>query len=274
MTFPATRPPRWRIWGTGVMCLWLGWAAGWGVLGSLPFSLSAYLAWLAWSVAGAGLLVVTYRLWALLRLRYTVTRDGITVHWGWSAFFVPMHALQDVRSGPKVNLHKRWWRWPALYVGHMRVRARDIYGFGTLPWDEALSLCGPRVCVVLTPADRAAFLTALNQRRRLGPTRNRPLGWSHPAFFRWSLWRDAPALGALVGLIVLLLVLWGEVAARGVAPGSHRMLTLATLMTLGDGLLGGGLYPRHRWAALLLWWGGVTIVGILLLALWTGGLAW
>ncbi len=270
MSFPAVRPARWQWWAFLLLGGWIGWLVGGRYLTTQPFGFLTYLGWVAWGGVGLGLAYLTYHGWAVLRLQYIVTRDGIGICWGWNRFFVPMQEVTQVASAAGVARTTFWWRGPALYVGTTREEGRRVYGFSTIPWDRALILGGPRVLLVMSPQDREGFLNALNARRRLGPNRVLSLGWERPRWARWALWRDAPALLALITAGMLVLLLWGEAAWRVENSRLLGLVQLASLLLMANTLLGLLVYARERPAALALWWGGVGILLVLLIGLWTG----
>ena len=269
MSFSAVLPARWRWYILLLLVGWLAWTGSAWWLFRQPFRLSTYLGGLGWTLLGGILAYLTYHFWALVRLRYTITRDGIYVRWGWQQFFMPMNEIQKV-TDMLSSARPFWWRWPALYVGSSQIAGRPIHAFSSVPWHQALVLTGPRVIFIISPQTPAAFIEALNARRALGPNRRRPLGWERPRWARWALWRDAPALSALVTVGVTTLLLWGEAAGRVDNARLLHLVQLASFLLAGNTLLGFLVYARERMAALALWWGGAGILLVFLLGLWTG----
>ncbi len=273
MTFRAVPHPR-RFW------LWLGVAGGGLVLAGVflllaraDFSPRVYVGWLVWGAALILFAMYAYRVWALDRLRYTVTRDALRIRWGVSTFVVPMAEVGAVRNGRVEGAPDggAWWRWPALYVGRDEAQPREWILFSTCPPEQTVYLCGPRLCVGLSPQDSARFVEAINRRRALGPNRSLAIGWEHPRVVRWRLWQDSWALAGLLVSLVMVILLWGEAAMRPEFPRMMRLARLGTLLLLLNWAWGALLYVRERVLALALWWGGSLVLVILLLGLWMGG---
>lgn len=271
MSVQAPQPSFWAKWIAALTVAWGLWLLGGRWLLGQPLRLPVYLAALVWMGLGVALGVSTYHTWALSRLRYTVTRDGITVRWGWNALFVPMGALEatghDLPSLPRV-----WWRWPAIHVGQRMWQGRQVFCFVSRPEGDLCFLQGPEVGLLLSPPDSRKFVDAINQRRALGPNRPQVATWLQPRWASWPLWSDPTALLALAAIGVMALVFWSEVARRA---GMGRLQLIAQLTTflvflnVGIGLL---LHARERLATLLLWWGSAGLLFLLFIGLWTGTL--
>lgn len=267
---PLPAKNRGLLWGGVVLGAGVLIALGWYTV-HRPFSFTAYLLGLGWFLLAVLWVVYTYRVWALERLRYEVDRNGLYVRWGWATFTLPMPMMEEVHPpGLSLSLPQRWWQWPASYVGRWDVGEKKLFLFSSRPVEEMWFFCGPQVCVGVSPQDGQGLVKALNDRRRLGLTREHTLGWRYPSLLQHAFWQDTVALIALASGLLLLIALWGEVASRSMYPILRRTATVATLLLLGDWLLGWSLYRRERVLALTLWWTGSALLLVFLIHLWTG----
>jgi len=263
--------PHARGWGL-IALLWLlllllggAWIKG------QAFTLGTYLIGLGLGGATLAWLGYLYRLYALIRLRYRVDRNGLYVRWGLGTFVLPMRYIHDVqRPGVRAHLSRRWWRLPAPFVGEWILGKRRLVTFSTRPLDRMWFFCGPDLCLGISPADGEAFLAALRQRRRLGATRELAPGWQYPSLLHARLFQDGVALTTLLGSALLLLLLWGAAAARSSLIEVVRTTRMVTFLAAVDGGLGALFYRRERFPALIIWWTGAAVVAIFLVHLWVG----
>lgn len=270
-TFEAAPLPKRNTLGVLALLWGLGLLLGARLLLTRPFDLTTYGLGLLWGLLFLAWVLFTYRLWALSRLTYWVDRNGLYVRWGWSTFVFPMTAMDTVHEpGLPVPVRGRWWDWPARYVGTWQWGDKRLHLYSTLPPERAWFLCGPQACLGISPREGKALVEALNRRRRLGPTRLLSEGRVYPRWLRARFWQDSPALAFLAAGLLLLLLLWGEVAARPAIAPVHRTARVATLILGGDWLLGARLYRRERVLALTLWGAGAMLLAVLLIHLWTG----
>jgi len=258
-----------------------------GLAGSafvLPFGGSAF----ALAVLATGVLAtcayLLYRTLIGLTLSYWVDRNGVTVAWWFVRYVIPMTHIQQIILGAPDRGPGPWWTWPSRYVAMLNSGFHaPVLSLATRPLPEQLLLVTPDGMVGLSPADPQGFLAALQERFRLGPTRQLTPGWRLPRIAHSSVWRDRLGLSLLaLGLLGALALLgWLSVAysglpeqlplhfdAQGIAdrigPRSGLLvLPIIALLTWAvNGLWGGWAYPRQPASAYLLW-AGTLIVQIL-----------
>ncbi len=262
--------PHRRYIRLGTAILWpllIGLVVGWA---RRPFSLVTYLGWLILGGLVLGAVVYTYRVWSLERLRYFLDRDGVYVRWGEAVFAFPMRYAKRVHYGvpPEDPPQPSRWMWPAFYVWMGEHGGKRWYIFASVPWEEALFLCGDETCLGISPTEGEDFVRAMNARRALGPNRAISLGWRLPRPARWRVWQDSVALSGWMAGLILLVLLWGEAAIRTDLPRIFLMARLGAFLWVVDWLLGMVVYPRDRLAGVILWWGGSFVLALLLIGLW------
>ncbi len=255
-------------------------------------------------VVGTALLVpVTLRLalwlWGYLTLRYTVTRDGIIIHWGAIRHAVPMEEISHVLNGRPYTAPLRGLRWPGHELGHTAVATeeggtRETLVLATQPPGAQLLIVTPGLVYAISPADRGAFVDEFRLRSRLGPVQRLNQGAAQPPWARLPIWHDGLALrmavlGLALNLLAVTWILWQypglppmmpvhlryDAARQAAMPGplrSRGAIWLLPFIGLGGLLLNSTLavvvHHRARLAALLLLTAAVVLQLALGVALW------
>jgi hypothetical protein len=106
----------------------------------------------------------------LARLAYILSRDALTIRWGFSTITLPLSEIQDVLTAedalPETPslLRLRGLYWPGRLVGPGRAETfGPAHFYATRRWpDQVLVIRGNQV-YILSPADPAAFQAALTQ---------------------------------------------------------------------------------------------------------------
>lgn len=227
------------------------------------------------------LATVLYRVYGAFTLEYWVDRDSVTVIWGATQQIIPILEIQQVvreRDGPLVG----WRFWPVPWVRRWHSpQWGEVLSYATAP--EQLLLVTAGATYGISPAQSEAFLSALQERHRLGPMRRRRQLVRRPAWWTHPLWSDRLGLGLLLTGAVLNLALFALLSWRfsslsadlplhfdalGQADRIGPRSALFTLPMLGllswilNGLVGWWQYLRQRLAAYLLW-GGAAVVQVL-----------
>jgi hypothetical protein len=267
-------PPRARglILGVLLLCLLVGiTAVGLYELGSSPIS-PVIVIWVIMPLIGLPLaLVVAYRLYGLLTVRYRLDRDGFYLVWGQAMEQIPLSMVRSVQAADQADASLRpgvgiWW--PGCVVGRARPENHPAVEF------FATGLRGRLVLVntdsgslAISPADPSAFNQTFVDATRMGSLEQIPAVSRRPDYFSSRMWNDRLARGLLLGGLILNLLLLGFLAVRApalggsvpfgfgpggvpgpmVPPGRLLLLPLiAGLCWLGDLVLGAWLYRRDR----------------------------
>lgn len=221
---------------------------------------------------------VLYRTYGVFTLEYWVDRDSVTVIWGVTQQIIPILEVQKVvRDQVGRATGRRVWPVPWVRRWHCP-QWGEVLSYATAP--EQLLLVTASATYGISPAQPEAFISALQERHRLGPMhRRRPLVW-HPAWWSHPLWSDRLGLGLLLAGVVLNLALFGILSWRFSALPADLPLhfdalgqpdrigsrgALFTVPVLGllswilNGFVGLWQYRRQRLAAYLLWTGAMAV---------------
>jgi hypothetical protein len=237
-----------------------------------------------WLALGAFLLlalgiVLLYWGAALLALRYTFDRNGLTLHWGGIHQAIPMNRITAVRrwaEGERVR--ERGLRWPGHHRGHGRsAELGPVEFYATAGRPAQVLVCTAEGSYVLSPRNPEEFVQEMEVRRNLGITRQLAQERRYWGFLGWTIWRD-PVLRILVGAALLvnlsLLALlcyrfpslppripihFGESASEGIGPDYigpsqelFRLPAFGLLILVANLVLGILLHRNHRLLVLLL----------------------
>lgn len=229
-------------------------------------------------------LIFLYRAVALFRLRFRITRNGLTIRWGATTIRIPIDAIRAITPAPAMPVCTllgitlpRWWL----------CRREGMWLFATGAASESLVVKTATTEIYLSPGDTTAFVAAWEKRVPLGATQSwqsaveRRGPWANPLWFD----RIARYLGAAAVLLTLILV--GAVFTRypslptaihlppSITGQTTAIINRAQLLwipysgviiLLLNGLLGIFWYKKDRLATYLLW--SLTIV--VEIGLWVG----
>jgi len=225
-----------------------------------------------------------YRALTLFRLRYTITRNGVTIDWGAGVRRIPMGHITGIASAAGVPPHRPfgiplpcWWpgRW------------RGVVYHATAPMHTSLAVETVTEKVVISPAGAEEFIRAWQVRASLGPTRRWLPGVERRSVFAHPLLTDAVGRRLLGGAALLSLILVGATMtaypawppvipihfgalgqALTIADKQHLLWIPAggALIFLFNAALGLLWYRRNRLAAYLLWFTAMLVQ----VGLWVG----
>ncbi|RME69668.1 MAG: DUF1648 domain-containing protein [Chloroflexi bacterium] len=235
----------------------------------------------------AGLAGALYLALVAFSLQYRLTRNGLSIRWGWLEYRVPLARVTDVILPAElehVDLLKRF-NLLGLRLGR---RKHPVYGpvriFALAPPSDCALVVTPDGGYLLSPGDLPRFRRAWQARQNLPPTQVWAEGTVRRGPLKLRLLADPLMWGLVSAGLVVFLALSGYVAlqyarlpaalpihfnALGQADRIADKETLFTLLKILGGLLGGNfvlgslVYYREKTAAYLLWTAGI-IVGCLL----------
>jgi hypothetical protein len=243
-------------------------------------------------------LALGYRVWALYRLRYGLSRDSVVIDWLGGRQVVPMASITHLLTGRPYRAPLSGVQWPGFQVGRTVValgdepeaEEREALVYATVPPDGQLVVVTPALAYAISPADRAAFVEEFKVRRRLGSVQHVEQETVRPRWARLSAWGDGPLLQLLAvtvaaNAVAFAWLLWRypslpaelalqfrfDAATQAPVPGPVRPLAAAwSLPLIGLGalalntILAAAVHPRARLAALMLVAGALLVqVGIL-----------
>ena len=234
---------------------------------------------------------VGYALWGLLNAEYAMDRNTLIIRWGGYTHQIPMAEVQAVLSGAELERVRfnRVLRWPGYVVGQgTAAEIGPIFFYASAPLPEQIVLQLDSLAYAISPADRALFLEALEERLEMGATLDVVHEIAHPALLDWTIWRDRLALGLLGSNLLLLLLLSGLLSWRyaslppsivlKVDPTGTPLLVgppsrlaylglLGVLFTVVNGGLGLIFYRRRPMIAYFLWSGLLLLLATLWIAI-------
>ncbi len=253
---------------------------------TIGFDLTVFFYALLALLLAAGAARLVYQLISVARLRYTLDRNALVIHWGGLRQIVPLArvrqavAIADLTS-PDRPTRPRRGLWPGLWVGQARLGTDlPVLAYATAPPPRQVLVITPTVAYVVSPARPADFLADLARRQALGPTQDATQQTEVAAWAAHPLLHDRLATGLLLSGLVLNLALFGYLAwmyARlpdlfplhwntqgeadliGHAEELLRLPLIALGLWLADGVLAALLHRRERLAALFLYGGGVVV---------------
>lgn len=253
---------------------------------------------------------VLWRAWASLSLAYWVDRNALTLAWGPVRQVIPLTNIQAIRRGAAVEalisgvqlaagpngqvdeparlLAERWATLKRFVIfgpdlGTRRMlQNRKVYSVASQPLPNQLVLDTTGGVYGISPADPDAFLAALEEHHRLGPTHLVQQARHWPTIMRWPLWQDWLLLALLVlgipGILLLLSIALNRFPSLPFALPQWNGLDRRAIFLfpafglavwLINGLWGLIVYERQRMAAALLWGGALAAQAVALLALLT-----
>lgn len=257
-----------------------------------PIDMLQFLLILVMVISIPVLVHLLYRTWAAFTLEYWVDRNAVTLRWAQFHQVIPTQSIREIVYGADLAVRDEWslLRWPMPYL--------DI---AASPAAQSLNLCAtrpPAECVVLktdvgvyalSPEDAEGFVAALQERYRLGATRQITAMREQRTWLASALTDDRRGLWllatGLIGVLVLFAVLTisfpnlPEVLAvrynsQGLPEEIREKTALFRLLVIGLLAWGvnaaGGLWlarHRQRIGAHMLWGGAIVVQGFLLLAL-------
>lgn len=237
--------------------------------------------------------LLAYRLYGLITAAYVLQRDGIRLQWGLRVEEIPMNAILWVRLARdlKTRLPLPFIFWPGSVIGVRNMPATGIIEYlASSPLDLVLIATQGRVFAI-TPANRQDFINHFQSLSELGSLAPIPARSIQPSLLLGRVWASIPARSLiLVGFgLSLALYAWVSVVIPGmqqVSLGfqvdqtprepipSLQLLLLPILNSffyIVNLLLGLAFFrsnEKHP-LAFLLWFSGVIIPLMFLLALYT-----
>ena len=229
-----------------------------------------------------------YGAYALRRAAYTITRDKITLQWGWWVEEIPMAQVQwaQTPAGLEAPLPLPRLRGPGMVTG-VRTTGQGTYTFMAADTSRLVVIATTSGWYVISPENPREFLEAFRRAAEQGSLEPAAARSQRPSRWLSTIWQDRWARSLLLTawLFSLLAFIWSNLAASGqlfppAAPAPNavvRAVLLAIAAWLAQGLnLGLGLFayqsPQRRAMAYLLWLAGalaaagfLASVGVVLL---------
>ena len=289
----AVQPP--RALGVIVGSGFVAWALVFSFL-SARLAVGApaeFKSFLAWTVAAVLVLVAlvfanwAYSIWSLA---YIVSRDTLTIRWGFREVVIPIDTIQRMVPGRTLDEARvdglNWWGCHVGSADVKRVGYTLFYSTHSSP-DELLFVVTTEESYALTVLDQAAFAEEVQARAEMGTVERHTQRSVATGIAAFPFWRDRVAIGACAVGAVFCAILCGYVYAR--YPGLPNVVQLSFpalggVVRVGDKsellrfaylgcgvlivntLLGVAIHARERAAGLWLLASGGMLQAVLLAA--------
>jgi hypothetical protein len=285
MNFPAVfLPPRQRgllLNAASAVLLGLVTTACFTTAFNQPVGSSFVLLLLIAALLCLPLVLILYRIYALLSASYTIERDGLRLRWGLRAEDIPIPEVEWVRpaSDLALPLPKPIFSWPGALIGSVRTTDLGLVEFLAAENRTLLLVATSTKIYAVSPADPGGFTSAFRRTTEMGSLLPIQSYSTRPAAYVTHVWQDRAArilTSAGLGLAVILFVAVSlGIGGRATIPlgfGPDRqplepvpavqvllLPVLAGLAYAADLILGFFFYRREerRPLAYLLWAGGV-----------------
>ncbi len=235
-------------------------------------------------VASVPLLIhLLYRVWSIFTLEYWVDRNAITVCWANVRQRIPLHGMQRMVEGGAEELTKAGWgHWPGPYLRPGRTRQiASLTLLATRPLDQCLLLDTGNTVFALSPSNKDEFLTAVQERFRMGPSTHLTVAREHTALISRVFGESRMGVLLLGAGLLGVLALFGMVMVRfpnlpdmlpfrysaDGLPEAIRSKTALFLLPgiglsawLANGLWGMWMANRKQFLGAYMLWGGAIIV--------------
>lgn len=233
---------------------------------------------------------LVYRIGALMRAGYTISRDGVQLNWGMRQETLPIDDVEWIKLDcqGKTHLNLPRFHWPGSILG---VQSDEGYGeieyLASRPSDLVLIKSGDK-CFAISPSDSAQFVAMYKKALELGslaPLLPHSVIPSFPLARAWEI-RPARYLLLIGMLLNFILLIWVSlvvprydtitlgyesafISTEEVPSGQLYLLPLIGLFFyLLDFILGWIYYRREdgKLSAYILWAGAVVTPLILIVA--------
>lgn len=255
----------------------------------LPVSGITFILILCGLAIGIAAVHVAYRTLLCRTLTYWVDRNAITITWLGERYVTPLPTIAQIIIGADDQGAGPWWTWPAPYLADLPGGpARRVISLATRPLPEQILLVTTAGVIGVSPAQADAFVQALQERYRLGPTQFLRPGRQRSFVAVWSMWDDPLGRGLLAAGLVGALALFGwlsfayptlpaqvalhynfqgEVDRVGPRAGLLALPIIGLLTWTANTLFGGLVHRRQRFGAYLLWMGTLVVQALAAIAL-------
>jgi len=263
-----------------------------GAAASLPVSGATFFLVLCGLAIGIAAAHVAYRTLLCRTLTYWVDRNAITITWLGGRYVAPLPTIAQIVVGADDQGPGPWWTWPAPYLTDLRGGPEQrVISLATRPLPEQILLVTTAGIIGVSPMQAEAFVQALQERYRLGPTQFLRPGHQRAFITAWAIWDDPLSRGLLAAGLAGALALFGwlsfaypalpaqvalhynfqgEVDRIGPRAGLLALPVIGLLTWTANTLFGSLVHRQQRFGAYLLWVG--TLVVQILAAIALAGL--
>ena len=228
---------------------------------------------------------VAYRTWSAFSLEYWVDRNAVTISWANVRQTIPMGRIQRIiREGVEELGAPAWYHWPGPHIRPTRgLGLLNLSLMATRPLSDCLVMDTGDALFAISPERQDEFLTALQERYRLGPVAPVQQEMVRTSYWRRLFGNDQAgtlliALG-LAGVLMLfgvLMVSYPDLPdvlvyhynSEGIPDVVRSKASLFLLPAVGflawvvNGVWGMWMSVRQQRTGAYMLWGGTLIVQI------------
>ncbi|MEM8534940.1 MAG: PH domain-containing protein [Chloroflexota bacterium] len=157
-----------------------------------------------------------YRILATFTLRYVLDRNGLYVTWLGNRAVIPLDSIQSVDIGiTGYQKPRQFLGGIGSYWGQSDLPdGKKLHLFATQPLSKCLVIQTANDLYVISPADHAAFVQDLEQRRNLGATKPLSVAVEPSRMFLYAFWNDRTIRALLLITFVINLAVVAVIAGQ------------------------------------------------------------
>ncbi len=167
----------------------------------------------------APLPLLVYQIYALLRARYTLERDGLHLRWGLRAEDIPLVDVEWVRPASELpyDLPRPRPNWPGMLLGTVQVEGLGPVEYLASATEDLLLVATPNRIYAISPEDQEGFFGAVQEAFEMGSLDPIPAHSVLPAAYLARIWNDRFARWMVsLGLaLALVFFIWVSLAIPG-----------------------------------------------------------
>ena len=153
--------------------------------------------------------IIAYRLLALLRAKYSISREGVSIRWGLRSEIIPISAIEWVRADEDIpfSLPQPRFSVEGAVLGTINHADLGPIEFISSTNRSLTLIATPQKVYAISPADSRSFINAFNRSAEMGsiePIQAKSLGAD---FLAASLLKDKLARSLIFSAIILSIAL-------------------------------------------------------------------
>ncbi len=158
----------------------------------------------------APLPLLVYSLYALLRARYSLERDGLRLRWGLRTEDIPLNEIEWVRPADDLPLRLPlpFPSWPGALLGSVQTDELGRVEYMASGRAHLLLVAARTHVFAISPQDEDAFLDAMEKAFEMGSLSPIPAQSVLPAAYVSQVWDTPPARILLMTGLILALILF------------------------------------------------------------------
>jgi len=233
---------------------------------------------IVWMLAALAIMLLLLG-WTFItsKIKYHITRNGLTINWGIAYQTIPLEQIEAILPGPEAPklVQFRGIKLPGIQLGKGELfEAGPAKLVTTAKLTQSLFVVTPTESYIVSPANPEGFVTAWQTRQALGSTQqwqveiHRQWPFNIPILADWLMWGLlsigvltcltlfgylAFMFAALPQLIPLQVDLFGSIVTKVDKALLFVFPTIGAVFWLANTIVGGVAYQQERLAAYFSW---------------------